>query len=183
MITWVNGKKEELPGELPGELFHEQGECLMAKLHKDADPKKRFSSRNCTSPPFKNKDVICEKQKSKHVCTSDKNCHELAACVEGRCLCDRGFAGDGHHCFDVDECRWFDSDDNKENLHICSHGQCCYNTIGSYDCSPCHASNCHTGPFDNCNSHCDYTRGGIECLRECSKISSCASKCIQQTEV
>ena len=51
------------------------------------------------------RDVICEKTPPRQVCSSHKQCHPRAECIQDRCLCNAGFDGDGYMCFDVNECK------------------------------------------------------------------------------
>ena len=92
--------------------------------------------------------VICE-EPSQIKCSSIRDCHEHAKCIKGRCLCDPGFAGDGYHCADVDECqtiayKWLMKMGLTRNfegqtfvdVHGCKR-KTCRNTYGSYHCYNC----------------------------------------------
>jgi hypothetical protein len=62
----------------------------------------------------------------------EKNdCHEFAFCIPDdqggyTCECRTGFAGDGRHCEDVDEC--------ELGTAQCPEHATCRNTVGSYEC-------------------------------------------------
>ena len=90
--------------------------------------------------------VVCEKSTPKQDCSSNKDCHPLAKCIEVHfggekqksCVCNSGYDGDGSFCFDIDECRLVDEKDltscwKLENL-IRTKKEC-RNTVGSYNCS------------------------------------------------
>ena len=78
--------------------------------------------------------VICEEMDKRHKCRDDEDCHILASCILGSCLCPQGFAGDGELCFDINECPNHSQD---YHFHPCQDRGPCRNTWGSYDCSSC----------------------------------------------
>ncbi|KAI1729049.1 calcium-binding EGF domain-containing protein [Ditylenchus destructor] len=97
-----------------------------------------------------------------------QRCHQMAQCIDGRCICVPGWIGDGQRCEDLDECA---------NNHACGLHAECQNTPGSYQCV------CNTGfiatqngcvDVDECadglvqchggnSSMCVNTMGGYEC--------------------
>eukprot|EP00117_Sycon_ciliatum_P030700 scpid53472/ scgid24150/ Carboxypeptidase N subunit 2; Carboxypeptidase N 83 kDa chain; Carboxypeptidase N large subunit; Carboxypeptidase N polypeptide 2; Carboxypeptidase N regulatory subunit len=64
-------------------------------------------------------------------------CHDVASCRNSpgsyQCSCQAGYGGDGHHCFNLDECLL--------GTHLCSNSSAgsgardiCDDTVGSYQC-------------------------------------------------
>ena len=75
--------------------------------------------------------VVCEKAEKKYECHDNRDCHELASCIQGHCFCSQGFAGNGRYCFDIDECN------NDKSLCPAYSKLYCTNTVGSFNCSSC----------------------------------------------
>ena len=113
--------------------------------------------------------VICEKTSEKHQCKNDENCGDFATCIHGKCLCNRGLAGDGSYCTDVNECQEVENDVFPIMPHTCGNIIHCSNTLGSYSCRGCDQTLQPQGYWENgtmknkclAKDFCEHKRCGI----------------------
>ena len=66
----------------------------------------------------------CDLQNPNHTCDAQAFCLNNEGSFT--CECNKGFSGNGHSCFDIDECS-LESDN-------CNIDTICKNTNGSYSC-------------------------------------------------
>ena len=128
-VEWVNG----VIANISASSWHSkekamEEKCVYTFLRSTRHRKNLFYLENCNESYFFDK-VLCEEMEEKCKCGNDTDCHQEAKCVSNICICNPGFAGDGYHCFDIDECR------SDVPVHVCSKGHGCVDTLGSYNCS------------------------------------------------
>ena len=153
-ITWVNGQRknwsqnfwqitedDNWSKKCVANHFFAPGRDELAVLVRKKSVYHVFYLVDCDET-YLFRDVVCEAPSLKRGCSSTNDCHQLATCVNGRCLCNAGYDGDGARCFDVDECRqvhssdltncWRKHHDRPRNDEVKVE---CRNTAGSYNCS------------------------------------------------
>lgn len=154
-------------------------ECRCDEMFEKDENDECVSSLKCAKHPCSDENSVCEEALThsdgyicpcnegfrgdgKNVCYDINECRERSHNCERRngictnkkgtfaCSCDFGYAGDGYHCIDHDECEAGD--------HLCPVGASCLNNDGSYFCQ-CTATAC--GNYGTCKN---IAGGNAECL-------------------
>ena len=116
-FEWVNGFKRD--SRESSWIIQEDTwdkKCVYYFLNKRTE-KPLFHLTYCDDTLYFNH-VVCEHSLPKQKCKSSHDCHQLASCMHGTCFCQKGFTGDGHHCYDIDECSYFKGSSQK--FEICA---------------------------------------------------------------
>ena len=170
-FQWLNGRKENLTGK----VFHVEEEtrvdkCLYANLKWNPIGLPLLHMTDCNETAFF-KRTVCVKVRERYNCRDDSDCHRSASCIHEKCLCNVGYEGNGHLCFDVNECK----KRGIEMLDICVSRQVgpCSNLIGSFTCRGCnpfHHEETSKCPYDPCDL--------IDChAKEGKVLERIANKC------
>ncbi|XP_063713010.1 uncharacterized protein LOC134841143 isoform X2 [Symsagittifera roscoffensis] len=89
-----------------GDSCSELKPCSLEPCHEDANCESATDGTiTCTCPPLWVGDGVhfCIPPGT---CNADfgETCHDLAECINGTCVCNEGYEGDGWVCTDIDEC-------------------------------------------------------------------------------
>ena len=167
-FQWLNGRKENLTGK----VFHVNEEtrvdkCLFANLQFGTRGLPLLHMTDCNETAFFRR-TVCVKVRERYNCRLDSDCHRSASCIHGKCLCNVGYEGNGHLCFDVNECKKYDTDVYTTiDTDICVSRKVgpCSNLIGSFTCRGCnpfHHEETSKCPYDPCDLiDCDAKEGKV----------------------
>ena len=177
-FKWLNGLHQDLRGR--SWQIHEESwtrKCLYAFARHQADKNKPlFYMEDCEENSLFEV-AVCEKMDKKFRCSSDLDCHKYASCISQRCLCMKGFAGNGFYCHDINECCGFGSYTLPHTYSLLGGCQgdarCpgCLNYVGSFTCEGCNFEH-----WDSQNVSGHFGIGEIKQKQSCHETNPCYSQ-------
>jgi len=105
---------------------------------------------------FERIEEISEELTESEVDECNNECHAMATCEDGHCICNEGYGGDGTTvCLDVNEC--------EGQSHGCHAQASCINSRGSYSCT-CQSG--YTGDGKSCADVDECQAAQFPCTQE-----------------
>ena len=145
-FEWIDGRKDNLTARTfyysKKELAEQGKNCLYTYIDEYIEINPLLYLEDCEETLFFEA-IICEKIGHRYLCSNDDDCHHLASCARGKCICNPGYEGNGFHCSDMNECDEVEFHKLKIIPHSCSMGwedtekEKCKNSVGSYTCDGC----------------------------------------------